>query len=172
MLSWLVAAALTAGIGGVVVLLVEGSTALQQRYGEIGFGQALGVSLPLGERAVFYRDVLGAALSASEISLVQVAIIFLVLLLGLRVLLRWLGAVASSGEADLDTRVTRAFMQLAVVLLPALGILSTVVGILSTSHASREQVKLIIFGPTGIGVLGYLIANLFYFIADAADRKS
>ncbi len=62
-------------------------------------------------------------------------------------------------------------MSLAIVCFPALGILSTVAGILSTDVVSREDAKELIFGPSGIGIIGFLIANFFNVVAEYIDEK-
>ncbi len=82
----------------------------------------------------------------------------------------WLGMQATGTRTVKLAWISR-FMATAMILLPALGMLSTVVGILSVGNVPQHTVKAIIFGPTGIGILGYLMATSFHALSDSLDEK-
>ncbi len=164
---------ITTGVFVYLLAFIEQTPDFTKRYGRIGLEskiEKVGIPFPEGERSVFYRSILSKAVCASEVSIVQVVLLYGVLYAGLRLVLRIFGHL-SSNEKTLKVSGTRSLMSMAMIMLPALGILSTVIGILSTGEVSREEAKLIIFGPSGLGILGYLIATGFYSLADYFDER-
>ncbi len=156
-----------------LVAFIENTPDFVNRYGRPGIKplvEKLGLKMPEGPRSIFYRNILAKAVSVSEISIVQMAIIYGVFFLGLKLLLSWFGNI-SRGGGSLCVVGVRSFMSAAMIILPALGILSTVIGILSVGNVSRETVKLIIFGPSGIGILGYLVATAFSGLSDYLGER-
>ncbi|MES9902652.1 MAG: hypothetical protein ABW168_08205 [Sedimenticola sp.] len=153
-----------------LLLSIEDMAVLTQRYGHLGLGEWLGWSLPepVDGRLALYRQVVATALSASEISLLQLFLIFTELYLGIRLILIWLGISASGARIRLEGTVR--FMEMAMIVLPALGMLSTVVGVLSSSRMEREAVKIMIFGPTGIGIIGYLLAAFLHALGEQVSE--
>ena len=130
----------------------------------------LGITMPNGTHWVFYQDVLSKAICSSEIALVQVAILMAVLFSGTKLGLQALGAEATGGRKP-DIRRARCLMSLAIICMPTLGILSIVVGILSADILSRDNAKILIFGPSGIGILGFLIANGFNYMVETISGE-
>ena len=110
-------------------------------------------------RSEFYRDLLAKALTASDISLVQAFMMAGLLYVGTKLLLLRLGDYGV-GKRARPYASAASYTSLCIYLLPAFGFLSTIIGILSAgSDIPRETIKLIIFGPSGIGMVGYIIAS-------------
>ncbi len=155
--------ALVASLYIYMLAFIEPTSDFQTAFGSIGLAQLFekwGLAIPLNPKALFYRNVLGKAVCASDISLIQLLILFLTLFLGIRLTLRWLGTLGSR-DVDFKDKSAGVVMRMGMILLPALGMLSTVIGILSADNIPRETAKLIIFGPSGIGIFGYIIATAF-----------
>lgn len=171
LLATVTALLLTAGLFLYLTAFLESEPSFRTRFGAPGLADrlaSLGLVLPDDGRAAFYRVVLARAVSSSEVALVQVLILFFVVMLGIRMLLINLGNL-SAGRGSVRAWRTGAFMSMAMILLPALGILSTVIGILSTGNVSAESLRMIIFGPSGIGILGYIIATAFHGMSEYGD---
>ncbi len=105
-----------------------------------------------------YRYVLAVAITASHISLIQITLLLITVFLGFRLFFLQLGIWTNGYLWHPPLKGTIRFSFLAVILQPGLGMLSSVVGVLSSSRLPTQAVTELIFGPTGIGVLGFLLA--------------
>jgi len=121
----------------------------------------LDLSTPAG---VLWRHFFAAAITASPISYVQVALTLLLAIAALRMLLRKIGDWGAR-RATATYGGTTALALLATNLLPLLGMFSTVVGIVMAGDLPKQELKLLIFGPSGLGILGVMFGKVVYFVA-------
>jgi hypothetical protein len=153
--------------------LIEDTLVFRKTYGVIDFStkfEKIGMAIPSEGRWAFYTDILSRAVCSSEIAFLQAVIFYVVVYSGISLGLKILGSL-STGNTLPSTHRTSSIMAFAMICLPAFGILSTVVGVLSADDISREEAKVLIFGPSGIGIIGFLMATLFNFMADYINAK-
>ena len=108
--------------------------------------------------------VLAAAFTASWVSLVQLALLCILVFISIRMVLQMIGDVGASRPFVARRRVA-GYAALCMSLMPMLGMLSTCLGILSTGEMPRRVIKLIIFGPSAIGVSGLMFATFVRYVA-------
>ena len=164
---------LTSAIVVFLSAMLESTYEFQNRFGYTGLTNTLaqiGLTLPSGPKWQFYQSVLARAICTSEISLVQAVITCAVLFLGFRLVLISF-AILVNGSKPQKAPATQAFMALVITLMPGLGILSTCIGILSANHVTQEAARYIIFGPSSLGVIGFLLANTFYSLAEYVNEQ-
>ena len=164
---------LTSAIIVFLIAMLEGTYEFQTRFGYQGLTNTLaqiGLTLPSGPKWQFYQSVLARAICTSEISLVQTAITCVVLFLGFRLVLISFAIFVNGCKAQ-KAPATQAFMSLSIILMPGLGILSTCIGILSANQVTQEAARYIIFGPSSLGVIGFLLANTFYSLAEYVNEQ-
>lgn len=155
----------------VLISFIESNPRYISQFGKTNISKITHLKfIDLEGKPRFYQDVLATAITSSDISIIQIVIIFFMIFLGFRMLFTWLGNL-SLGNSVEKIKGSKIFMSMAIILLPALGMLSTVIGILSSGNISREETKLIIFGPSGIGIIGYLLATVLYHFAELLDRE-
>ena len=156
-----------------IIAFIEETPIFINQFGDFNFSGSfgkIGIQIPKSDQSMFYQNVISKAICSSEIALIQLIILYAVMYSGIRLCLIIIGAL-SAGEDNPSTGKTSSIMSLAIICMPSLGILSTVVGILSADFVSREEAKIIIFGPSGIGISGFLIANFFYTISEYINEK-
>ena len=165
----LVASILTFYLFILFISFIESTDAFRHRFGNIKVGDYFHITIDQDKTGVFYQDVLSKAVTASEISFFQVFITFILIFLGIKLILLWLGNISTG--ASQTAKGSRIFMSMSMILLPALGMLSTVIGILSSGDISSEETKVIIFGPSGLGIVGYLLATVFYHLSEYINKE-
>jgi len=117
------------------------------------------VTVPGGAKNNFYRGIFAKATSASDISPIQLLLMAILLFALIRLLLVMAADWSVNRKMRPHSKIAN-YASLCVFLLPALGFLSTIVGILAADEAiPRSTIKLIIFGPSGLGMLGYILAS-------------
>jgi len=111
-----------------------------------------------------WRHFFAAAVTASSISYIQVALSLLLAFAALRMLLRKVGDWgARRGAGDYSGTETLALA--CTNLLPLLGMFSTVVGVVMAESLPSRELRLLIFGPTGLGILGVMLGKVVYLTA-------
>lgn len=108
--------------------------------------------------------VLAAGFTASWVSLVQLGLLTVLIFISIRMVLRMLGDIGASRPVGARRHVA-AYALLCMSLMPMLGMLSTCMGILGTDEMPRKVVKLVIFGPSAIGVSGLMLATFVRYAA-------
>jgi len=173
MLVFWVSFVLTSGLFLYLAAYIETTRSFLGSYGTIGLykmASSINIPFPTGGEALFYREVLARAVCSSGVALVQIIIFYFVIFSGMKMLLQVAGSTAA-GKKHIKFSGTQTLMGMAMLMLPALGILSTVFGILGADHLSKQAAKFIIFGPSGLGILGYLIATFFSSIAEYFNEQ-
>lgn len=160
-----------ANLLGTVVAAVTGAVGAWSLWGWIQlsprYAFTVGVPTPdwiVGVEPDFWCHVFAASLTASPISLVQLVVIWLLVVSALRLGLTVVGDTGAAKPLRLFPRTAR-YARFCIVTLPALGMLSTCVGLLASGQVPRDVVKIIIFGPSAIGVTGLLLASAIELVA-------
>ncbi len=157
-----------------LVACIEPTTIFQFQFGDIGLRQVaehIGLSFPHNERALFYRNVLARALFTSEISAVQAVIMVVLLFLLLRLLISSIAAIGAGIELPGASGV-QFFAEFASIFLPACGLLSTCIAFLGMGEVlSPEEERALIFGPSAIGVCGFLMGVSTSSLAEYINER-
>ena len=111
-----------------------------------------------------WRGFFAAAVTASSISYLQVALSFLLVVAALRMLLCKIGDLGA-GRGVVAYSGTATLALVASNTLPLLGMFSTIVGVVMADSLPKQELKMLIFGPSGLGILGLALAKVVYFIA-------
>lgn len=107
------------------------------------------------------REVCAAAITSSVFGVCQAVLLGLLVLLTLRLGCRALGRLGARGPR-LRSPGTASVAEMAMVVGPCMGTLSTCYGIVAASLAAgvdKQEAVLLIFPPTGLGVLILMLAT-------------
>ncbi|MFW5828674.1 MAG: hypothetical protein ACOCXA_00290 [Planctomycetota bacterium] len=108
------------------------------------------------------RDICAAAITGNIFSWFQAALLLLVIFLGLRLGCRALGRLGGRAS-PLYSKCTAKVTEVAQVVAPCMGMLSTCYGIVGASvdgQINKEDAVLIIFPASGLGVLILMLATM------------